>query len=267
MKKRKNIMTNELEQTTFNWIKDNPNNFSKWYEPLIKGCGDELKLPKTYYFTTPDEVLEAMFKEDGSEYKLTKKWIVEKVLPNLPEDMIGRNVFIKNATFSGKYKAECFAWCTAKNLAEAFMRINNHAAVCDAEGYNELIIRERIHINSSLHPCIYKGLPFVPEFRVFYDFDTHKALYCVNYWDYDYCRPALYNKTDQIVFDHEKEYMKNYFEKHKKIVMNKTTMFLKNVKMSGIWSVDIMVNPESEEYWMIDMARGPESVYWDEEKL
>lgn len=250
------------------WYKDNPNNFSNWYYPLIKGCGNELNIPKTFVFTVPDDVLDAMYDEDASkEYKTVYNWLLKNVMPELSKDMIGKRVFVKNGTFSGKFNSLCFAWCKPDSLARAFSRINYDALLYDAGGHSEFVIRELIHIDTTQHPCIYHGLPLVPEFRVFYDFDNHKSLYCVNYWDYDYCRPALYDKTDIVVFEHEKEYLNRLFNKYEKQIMNKVDMFMKTVKMSGIWSVDIMYNQEQDEFWLIDMACGQESAYWDENKL
>ena len=40
---------------------------------------------------------------------------------------------------------------------------------------------------------------------------------------------------------------------------------MKNVELSGIWSVDILED-ECHDFWLIDMALGHRSAYWNPEK-
>ena len=40
---------------------------------------------------------------------------------------------------------------------------------------------------------------------------------------------------------------------------------MKDVNLSGIWSVDILED-EQGEFWLIDMALGYRSAYWNPEK-
>ena len=40
---------------------------------------------------------------------------------------------------------------------------------------------------------------------------------------------------------------------------------MKDVDLTGIWSVDILED-ECHDFWLIDMASGYRSAYWDPEK-
>ncbi len=79
-----------------------------------------------------------------------------------------------------------------------------------------MVVRERIRHDERVTPCIYHGLPLRSEFRVFYDFDLKKVLFTANYWDYDSVYGRLYDATDKIIFDHERERLESTFKEKKK---------------------------------------------------
>lgn len=139
-------------------------------------------------------------------------------------------------------------------------------------GDTEFVFRDRIRHMSNMVPCIYGGLPFRTEFRVFYDFDTREVIFTANYWDYDYCYPHLYDRTDRIVFDTMKDEMQEKFEKYRGEVEALVSEHMKDVQgLSGPWSIDIMLDegfttPYAEkpnEFWLIDMAVAERSAYWE----
>lgn len=120
-------------------------------------------------------------------------------------------------------------------------------------------------------------MPLREEVRLFYNMDTNEIQYFVDYWDYDYCRPNLKCRNDEIIFDyfhnkipgrlvnHQYEYetICKYIEKY--------IQGLKFQGLDGIWSIDFLVevNHEKMDYdiYLIDMARGFRSAYWDPSKL
>lgn len=98
---------------------------------------------------------------------------------------------------------------------------------------------------------------------MFYDFNTREPLYTVNYWDYDYCYPHLYEATDKIIFEHEREKIENAFEKNKDKVQQLVADAMKNVEgLDGKWSVDVLLD-EKGDFWLIDMAVAQQSAYWN----
>ena len=140
----------------------------------------------------------------------------------------------------------------------------------DADGTSEMVIREVIEYDYNTVPTIYNGLPLRSEYRVFVDFDSNRVLYIVNYWDYDYCYKHL-NKTDKIIFDYMKLYLESEFENNKdrviELIEKNLIPYNKKTKdgLSGIWSVDIM--KVDEDYYLIDMAIGCQSAYYDYKKI
>lgn len=121
------------------------------------------------------------------------------------------------------------------------------------------VVRELIK-SSNNTPTIYNGLPLNIEFRVFYDFDSHKVLYSCNYWDYNYCIDYL-EPNDKIVFEHEYKRINEAFLSLQKIVERKIEDSMKNVELKGQWSIDIMYT--LDEFYLIDMAIARQSAYWN----
>ena len=144
----------------------------------------------------------------------------------------------------------------------------NYAALClGAHGCEELVVRSVIPYDRKKVPCIYNGLPLRPEFRVFYDFDKHEVLYCVNYWDYEYVSKGLYDATDKIVFEYMRYYLLSCFWSKKDEVEEVVSKSMKTVNdLSDIWSIDILLDGNNE-FWLIDMALAKNSAYWDESKI
>jgi hypothetical protein len=109
-----------------------------------------------------------------------------------------------------------------------------YAALCcmgfGPTGENEFVFRRQILRNQAQTPCIYEGLPLRPEFRVFYDFDKHEVIFAVNYWDYDYVAPHLYDRTDKIVFDAMKDEIGEAFQNHHAEIEKLVAEHMKNVE-------------------------------------
>ena len=109
-------------------------------------------------------------------------------------------------------------------------------------------------------------MPLRNEYRVFYDFDNRKALYIANYWDWDYCHDAIsHNVTDKIVYEKVYNHLAERYVQNREKVMAMVGEHMKNVELSGIWSVDILED-ECHDFWLIDMALGYRSAYWNPEK-
>lgn len=274
MKETKRIIHHIFENIDFEKLRkdhyedeiNNPNNFSYWY-PKVKDCG--IKMSKAWIFKFNFEewkTIEAMEEKESREKALE---ILKEKIEGNKEIKRGRLYNIKNGAFSNKFNAnDCFR--NYYDIPRKFLNIQ-YAGMCyDADGTSEMIIREVIDYDPSVVPTIYNGLPLRPEYRVFVDFDNDNTLYIVNYWDYNYCYSHL-NKTDKIIFDYMRSYLESEFENNKDKVLNLIEKCLipynkknKN-KLSGIWSVDIM--KADEDYYLIDMAIGCQSAYYDYNKI
>lgn len=236
------------------------NDFSFWF-PKVQNC--EIKVPKTIMFKTPEELHRHFFMDNYKEdYKLIGDWVKREVMPVLEKEHM-QIVFIKNAVFSNKFDAStCFV--NMETLINGVVNLNYAALCVGADGFTELVVRERIRHDASRTPCIYNGLPLRTEFRVFYDFDSNKVLYTANYWDYEYVYRNLYDRTDKIILDHMRNEIETSFNTRKAEVEKLVADNMKKVQgLSGKWSVDILLSDTDNSYWLIDMAVAEQSTYWN----
>lgn len=250
----------------FNSFVQDQNNISFWY-PKIRACG--MLVPKTKIFQVPEEITKAFFMDGDQEKNIDTiyNWVKDEVMPKLPQEL-SNLIFIKNGTFSNKFDFKtCAIRANAVEITSSLIEINYTSLVMGAGGISEFAIRERIKFNSVARPCIYNGMPLRNEYRVFYDFDNQKPLYIVNYWDYDYCNDDISRKaTDRIIYEATYPTILAQYEKNKNYVTEKVADYMKNVRgLSGIWSVDVLED-DMGYLWLIDMAIGNRSAYWDPKK-
>lgn len=268
---------------------DDLNNFSHWF-PKIENCG--MLVPKSQIFDVPEQMLKngVFYLEHGEkDMEAIRTYVKRDVLPNL---QLTGPLFIKNGTFSCKFNADKGCMAMPFDLPDHIAQVMYDAICADAGGEGEIVIRERIRHDPREIPCIYHGLPFRPEFRVFYDFDTREVIFVANYWDYEYVYPHLYERTDKIVFLAMREEQDNAFNSYKDKVAMMVAKAMKNVKgLSGPWSIDVMMDkyPVDEDapvqipafleptyelvehikeerkpkFYLIDMATAERSAYWE----
>ena len=253
-----------------NVVPENWNDFSYWY-PRIRDCG--IPQPKTVVIKLPDyhdselsaRLYQSFYFDNYAEdIGVIRDFAEKNVIPQLEAKNMRGHLFVKNGRFSNKFDAakscEIFG---LHELAEHIGRINYESICCDAGGETEIVVREYIEFDRGNTPCIYNGLPLRPELRVFYDFDSKKVLFAVNYWDYDYVRPHLYYATDKIVFDHERERIEKAVEAMKPACIEMVEEAMSNVTgLTGAWSIDLLQS-EDGKIWLIDMAVAERSAYWD----
>lgn len=244
--------------------RDSMNDFSYWFNK-VKDCG--IRVPKTLVIQTPERLYRNFYMEDyDNDFNLIEQWVKEEVYPELEKSGLNGLLFIKNSRFSNKFDAK-YCLVLQDGIANGIANINYSALCLGANGVNELVIRERIRHNMQTTPCIYNGLPLRSEFRVFYDFDTQKALYTADYWDYNYVYPHLYDLTDKIVLNYMKDTLSKNFEEHKDEVVSMVKEHMKNVDgLTGKRSIDILLD-EDGVYWLIDMAAAEQSAYWNPELI
>ena len=99
---------------------------------------------------------------------------------------------------------------------------------------------------------------------MFYDFDKGRTVFVANYWNFDYVFPHLYDATDRIIFEHEKERLEEAFRGNRETVQAVVNTAMENVSgLTGQWSVDILMD-ERGNLWLIDMAIAQRSAYWEQ---
>lgn len=257
-------------------LRMDPNIMSNWFPAIEPTDGKERKLhiPKTIIVQVPDDVCQSFFMERPGDRERIIQFVSEQVMPKAKESGIYPSIFMKNGGFSNKYQ---FNDCTpgADEVQVALNLINmNYAALCvSADGITEVCMRELIPHNEKEVPCIYHGMPLRPEFRVFYDFDRHQPLYIANYWDWKYCHDAICRDyTDKIVYEAYYPTLLAQYERFKDSVVEMVADDMKDITgLPGIWSVDVLYcepqnhdfNKKYEGFWLIDMAVGHRSAYWD----
>lgn len=251
------------------------NNISYWLPKLQKANPSaDFKVPLTAIVKVPEEIVELFFLEKAgmTQQEIMVKimeWVQNEFVPKA-ESEIGYGMwFVKNGGFSNK-----FDFKTCRNVSGNILRlaaniidINYAALMFEAGGNAELVARQYIPAPDDV-PTIYDGMPLRCEVRVFYDFDHHTPLYAANYWDWDYCYDGISrNPSDKVVYEVYYPAIKKRYEEIASNVMKMADDGLRDVEgLSGVWSVDFMEEFEGGQIWLIDMATGPSSVYWDKTK-
>ena len=252
--------------------RENENNFSFWF-PKVKNCG--IPAPKTFFKGLPthkDEpefaarLYRAFYMENPrKDMDTVREWLNRDVIPELKEMELTGHIFVKNARFSNKFQAKgnCNLY-GLDGLAQAIVNINQGAMMCEADGIDEIVVRQFIESDRRNTPCIYEGLPLRSEFRVFYDFDKDRPVFTANYWDFDYVFPHLYEATDRIIFEHEKERLEEAFRGNRERVQAVVNTAMENVSgLTGQWSVDILMD-ERGNLWLMYFAIAQWSAYWEQ---
>ena len=254
----------QMAQERYDEDRQYPENFSNWY-PKIEDVGNFkiAKVINNQIFTY--ENVKDMQATDMYD-KVDWKRMNDILKPTLDILKPGYTYSIKNGCYSNKFD---FNTCITSKFDLPFnlWKINYTSTMLDTGGYTELVVREYIPFDKTKLLTIYNGMPLRTEVRVFYNMDSKHIEYMVDYWDYNYCSPNIHNLTDSVVFKHFHEQL-DYSKKLNYVMeyIQNNIRTLKFNKLTGIWSLDFMYVDDLLDYkgiWLIDMARGPRSAYWD----
>lgn len=259
----------ELSKKHYKEDREYPENFSNWYPHIIDfGKFKTANIINNQIFTW--EETETMEETDQIN-KVNWNKLNEILKPTLDKMKPNTQYNIKNGCFSNKFK---FSTCITdkEHLAENLWKINYASSMYDTGGYTELVVRELIPYNYQKTPTIYNGMPLRNELRIFYNIDKKKIEYSINYWDFNYCYNNIYNLTDKIIFKwfHSQKDIKNNYLYLLQYVHQYIDTLKFDEYLTGIWSMDFMLCNDSEDYdgiYLIDMARGFRSAYWDPDKI
>lgn len=265
----------ELQEGHRNFMRflvENPNNFSYWFPYVAAVEKHGIAIPKSVVIPIPEEVCMSFLLEKEGDSERIDRWVTESVMPVVDKDFAGKKIFIKNGCFSGKFR---FSSCclvedatNTKELSKNIKRIQYDSFCFETGGNMELVLREYIEPEPDT-PTIYWGMPLRPELRVFYDFDNHKYLYAENYWSWEECHDGIARNPE------DGEIYEQYFPELKKKLFHRVLAHLPAIiaalgsvdtlkmpdGLPNIWSVDFLL--EDDKAWLIDMAQGWRSAYWD----
>lgn len=245
-----------------------PENFSFWYNQ-IKNFGEfkHTKVIANQIFTK--EELDIL--EDTDDFSKVDFYEITKILiPTL--DKMNFNTFynIKNGCFSDKFNFEnCIT--TRRELPEKLWKINYDSCMFDTGGDSELVVRELLpYTLEEDNLFIYNGMPLRTEIRVFYNVPRKRIEAMYDYWNYNYCIQSIAkNKTDKIIFDYfhhntnHKEEVKEVAQRIYKAI-NKLEF---SDKIVGVWSIDFVYIKQTNEIYLIDMARAERSAYYNYDEV
>lgn len=251
-----------------------PENFSNWYKHIIDfGKFRHADIISNQVFTYQ----ETQIMRDIDNMEKVNWEAINKILKPTLDKMKDNKIYnIKNGAYSNKFDFNT-SIVTKQDLAEKLWQINYNSTMFDTGGYTELVVREFIPSDPREIPTIYNGMPLREEVRVFYNMDTRKIEYIVDYWDYDYCEPNIRNRTDNIIFNWFHNKYGDRVKNHKSMLEGIKTQIEDDIhtlkfdeELAGVWSIDFMYVSDLDEFkgiWLIDMARGFRSAYWNPDKL
>ena len=263
----------ELAVKSYNFDREYPENFSNWYKHIEDfGYFRHAEIINNQIFSFDEYNL---FRDDNKRVESIGK-IKDVIKPTIDLMKPAKDYNIKNGCFSNKFNFEnCMV--TIDNIAEKLWNLNYDSQVYDTGGVTELVVREMIPYDMCNTPTIYNGMPLREELRVFYNMDTEEIEYMEDYWNYDYCIDNIYNVTDKIIFNwfhnesgNRKTIHKEKLEELKQLVKDNIHTLKFDDGLRGVWSIDFMCVDDIKEYqglWLIDMARGFRSAYWNIDKL
>lgn len=244
--------------------RDAMNAFPFWFDK-IRNVKTELKIPRSVCIPVPEDVRRAFYMEAEGDFQKIEGFVEKTVRPAINAESLGL-VFLKNGAYSHKFDARAACLPAMSDLSHAVLTIMYEAMLrCgfQYDGTETLVARERVRHDPKKTPCIYNGLPFRPEYRVFYDFDKKKPVFTVDYWDRDYVYGNLHDLTDRIVYDAWYGYVRQRYDANRENVQRLVSGAMEQVQgLSGCWSVDVMQD-ETDNLWLIDMAVAELSAYWE----
>ena len=279
----------DLDSVTYEIIGTNPNSMGFWFPALVeveKSLVERdgqffFKLPSTKIVKVPITLLQLTRNEymglTQTTLNIVDKWAYEAFGLNENEEY-----FIKTGTYSSKFdfrNAKVTGPKEVRELGEYLLFIHHQAimmagpltqpSIYGVSTTNEWVVREYID-DIEGNPTIYKGLPLHTEYRVFIDCDTDEVIGISPYWEPETMKNRFGNGSDSdsphmmhdyVVYKAHENTLMNRYEQNKDKIVSEVSKLVKELNLSGQWSLDIMQN--GEDFWIIDMAIAENSAFYD----
>lgn len=270
----------DLDPLVYELLNHDPNTMSNWLF-AIKEVVDRtqfFKIPKTRIIKVPLTLLQSTRVYEFGELSPLSLEIINRYAQRVFALDTEKDYFIKTGTFSSKFdfrnakvtkgqevsELGSYLWYIQSQANQMASPLNN-VVMFGVSSNNEWVVREFID-DVEGNPTIYNGLPLHTEYRVFVDFDIEEVIGISPYWHPDVMKenfrdigvsaPIQKNHDYINYINHEETLMKRY-EENKSLVISEVSKLLKDCKLKGQWSIDIMQN--GSDYWLIDMVRASES--------
>lgn len=270
----------DLDPLVYELLNHDPNTMSNWLF-AIKEVVDKtqfFKIPKIRIIKVPLALLQSTRVYDYTELSPLSLKVINRFACRVFDLDLEKDYFIKTGTFSSKFdfrnakvtkgqevsELGSYLWFIQHQASQFASPLNNRV-VYGVSSNNEWVVREFID-DVENNPTIYNGLPLHTEYRVFVDFDTEEIIGISPYWEPSVMKEHFLDlgslndvqkQHDYINYiNHEETLMKRY-EENKDLVVSEVSKLLKDCKLKGQWSIDIMQN--GSDFWLIDMARALES--------
>lgn len=251
-----NDLTNRL-LSFFERVKKDPNRLSFWF-PKIKDCG--IPVPETIILPINFEQFQWLISDNyrKEDIAVFSKQLQEQI--KATGFSTNRPLFLKTGVFSNKFQFNTSCKLDRiENIGKQYLDIYYAAMLVGCELSAEVVLREFLPPEKGTE-TIYSGMPLRTEFRAFYDFDRRSCLDVFNYWDTETMEAHL-RGNDVESFAKAKLRLESEFARYRQQVAEKVETCMKNVDLTGTWSVDLM--KVSERFYLTDMARAENSYYYE----
>lgn len=246
----------ELNKQSYIRTKENKNNMSYWL-PYVSNLG--FNIPKTVIIPFDYDTFSLIRGDNftSETVQILQNYIYSKLCAT---DLVNHSkLFIKSGVFSNKFNFKTCKLDDVSNLAAQFLDLYYTSGLLGACNSSELVIREYIE-GLYNYGYIYNGMPLNVEYRLFYNFDTCELLGVYNYWDTTVMLDNL-RGDDLEVFKKCFSSIEHDYELNKNKLLDNVLEKLSQIYLKGIWSIDFMY--VNDKFYLIDMALGEESYYYD----
>lgn len=275
----------DFDPIMYRIIDQNKNQMGYWLPALVdavRNSNTVFSIPKTKVMKVPIAVLQ-MTRMGYEQLTNTTKAIVDRFCYKAFDLDESKDYFIKTGTYSSKQdfrNARVTSPKEVRELGEYLLFIHFQAChmassltaphpIYGVSTTTEWVVREFIPAAPGTLE-MYKGLPIRPEFRVFIDGDSREVLGIHNYWDPTIMKKRftehrdIHDTHDELTYAAAEPELTRLYEEKKPTVIANVEKLLEALDLPGQWSLDIMHDPGTDRFWLIDMALAENSTYYSD---
>lgn len=275
---RNGLDTLDIDPISYRLLDSFQTSMGYWLPKLIQANKDFFKIPNTTIAKLPMSLLQ-LTRIDYGQINPTTHEIVNQYAQKVFETEPDKDYFVKTGIYSSKFDFRNAHVTGASEIAEIgdyLLYIHNKSVAIAGQNNiygiattNEWVVREFIP-DKEKNPMIYKGLPLHTEYRIFVDCDNDEVLAVHPYWEPETMKQRFGHEADRntpdmihdyISYRSHEETLMNRFYENKDLIYKKIQDLLPDLKLSGHWSIDVMQN--GDDFWLIDMAPGETSAFYE----